>query len=110
MKYIFKLITGSENNRRWLQQVGRGKRKTGKENASNIYENHKLIIIQNLGYYFGFWVKSEDLEKARERFTKQAHMIVDSPIDGAMFLKVLVKDIRISNPDYIDNIIRRENF
>lgn len=74
-----------------------GKIRAERENVTNVYENHKLIIYMRNFEYFGLWVDARFLDKAREAFHGQSHLIVDSPIDGAMFLKIAVKDIQISN-------------
>lgn len=66
-------------------------------NVTNTKENHKLIIYTRNFEYFGLWVQADQLEKAHERFQNEAHLIVNSPIEGAYFLKVQVRKIDIIN-------------
>lgn len=87
-----------------------GKVRANQFNVTNVYENHKLIIYMRNGEYFGIWVHALFLDTARERFSKEPHLIVNNSMDGAMFLKILVKNINIVNEEQAFKKFNRENF
>lgn len=58
---------------------------------------NKLIVFQANNEYYGVWVDAGDMDRQRAIFANKTHLICDSQIEAAMFLKIAVRNIHIRN-------------
>lgn len=102
MKNLHTILDFNESVSEWAKSLKKNfesirQRSRARNHATNVYENHKLIVYMRNQEYFALWVNASDLNKQREAFANQTHLIADSQIDACFMLKVTMKSITVLN-------------